>query len=1101
MTVSNRNTSAKLSRIARSMKPTKTAAAIRAGLLATTAMLSLAGSGMAFAQSCTTVANVATCSGDFTDTLDTTYFTDAANLTVILDSGSTINPADFDYGIEASWTGLLTLTVEADTEINTYGADGVHVYAQGTGGNVSIGGDVYTYSDGDNDDNAVYVWAWDDLNLDISGSASVYSYNYDVTAVYAYSWDDVTDVTVAEGGSVDAHSYNGDALGIYAYGYGSTVTNSGDVSATSDYGYALGVYVSDGNGDGANLYNHGDIDVNGYYGAYGAYVFSDGGDAYAFNDGSISAVSHYYYGNANALGLYVSGDNATVVNAGDIYAASGTGYYYGLFSSAVGVYANGAVDASITNSGSIGAYSGGFVGVAIGADVYAFSGTASITNTADGSIDGTTGGPYGYAYGVIVNGVDAELNNYGEITAYSHGFAGTATAAFVYGITSASVYNDGVIAGVADGYYGTARGLYVYSATDADIENFGEISAYAPYGYATAIYTYVAGNSTIYNAGTISAYSYYYDSESYAIYSAGGSYDTVINQGTIDGSIWLNDGDDSLYNGVDGTIVLSDGQFIDMGTYNVAPNVVQNYGVINFTGDVSIYNIGGYVLNDGSLDSMNSQGDDNLYIYSDFAGTGELNVDVEGGYSYDTLYINGSVAADSVTTVNVDLVQLPVDDFTEYTLVSVTGDSVAGNFVLGDVIFSDANFLDLDFTWTADIDPTNVDLDTWTLGIEVVGLSDPGTLAASVPMSNMNLVNNLVGTWRQRMGVIESFTNHGVSLWARVFHSNGDFSPDHLNVGFGQGGNFDYEQKNTGAEAGIDFALSEHFAFGALISRSESDVDLRDGVGSNDIEADGYGLYATWISPNHWYLDVSYRWNDIENRLDSAVGNGLRIDAEAEALNFEAGYTFTFASGLKFEPQIQYTHVDWTVDDSNDTLNGDISNFTLHDGESARVRVGVSVRQSFGDAETGWEWTPYGTLSAVRELDGDARFVINNNFSGWTSHDGTSAMLELGFNARHENLAIYGGLTWQDGGAIDSMFGGHLGIRYTFGGAAPAPVVVAPPPAKTCAELDDDGDGVNNCDDRCPGSPAGSAVGADGCPVPAPTPEPEPVMEPKPYRG
>jgi hypothetical protein len=30
-------------------------------------------------------------------------------------------------------------------------------------------------------------------------------------------------------------------------------------------------------------------------------------------------------------------------------------------------------------------------------------------------------------------------------------------------------------------------------------------------------------------------------------------------------------------------------------------------------------------------------------------------------------------------------------------------------------------------------------------------------------------------------------------------------------------------------------------------------------------------------------------------------------------------------------------------------------------------------------------------------------------------------------------------------------------------------------------------------------SPSGQAVGADGCPVPAPTPEP--VMEPKPYRN
>ncbi|MBU8975294.1 MULTISPECIES: OmpA family protein [unclassified Lysobacter] len=46
---------------------------------------------------------------------------------------------------------------------------------------------------------------------------------------------------------------------------------------------------------------------------------------------------------------------------------------------------------------------------------------------------------------------------------------------------------------------------------------------------------------------------------------------------------------------------------------------------------------------------------------------------------------------------------------------------------------------------------------------------------------------------------------------------------------------------------------------------------------------------------------------------------------------------------------------------------------------------------------------------------------------------------------------------------------------------------VAPPPAPaapSCADLDDDGDGVNNCDDKCPDSQAGQTIGPDGCPVP-----------------
>jgi OOP family OmpA-OmpF porin len=49
----------------------------------------------------------------------------------------------------------------------------------------------------------------------------------------------------------------------------------------------------------------------------------------------------------------------------------------------------------------------------------------------------------------------------------------------------------------------------------------------------------------------------------------------------------------------------------------------------------------------------------------------------------------------------------------------------------------------------------------------------------------------------------------------------------------------------------------------------------------------------------------------------------------------------------------------------------------------------------------------------------------------------------------------------------------------------PPPVApVGPAPTVTCADKDDDGDGVNNCDDKCPGSVAGQAVGPDGCPVP-----------------
>jgi OOP family OmpA-OmpF porin len=51
-------------------------------------------------------------------------------------------------------------------------------------------------------------------------------------------------------------------------------------------------------------------------------------------------------------------------------------------------------------------------------------------------------------------------------------------------------------------------------------------------------------------------------------------------------------------------------------------------------------------------------------------------------------------------------------------------------------------------------------------------------------------------------------------------------------------------------------------------------------------------------------------------------------------------------------------------------------------------------------------------------------------------------------------------------------------------GAAPAAPVAPAPVAPNCTDMDDDGDGVNNCDDKCPGSQAGQTIGPDGCPVP-----------------
>jgi OOP family OmpA-OmpF porin len=150
-------------------------------------------------------------------------------------------------------------------------------------------------------------------------------------------------------------------------------------------------------------------------------------------------------------------------------------------------------------------------------------------------------------------------------------------------------------------------------------------------------------------------------------------------------------------------------------------------------------------------------------------------------------------------------------------------------------------------------------------------------------------------------------------------------------------------------------------------------------------------------------------------------------------------------------------------------------------------------------------WAPYIALGigAQEHHDGSQRQPLALGFS--QSRTGTDVMFLAGVGATwdlgYPYLRAEAGVRVDsdDGGynSSNNLVDGYLGVEFLFPigpEATPAPPP-EPPPAKTCADLDDDGDGVNNCDDKCPGSTAGQPIGPDGCPVP------EPAPEPKPFRG
>ncbi len=126
-------------------------------------------------------------------------------------------------------------------------------------------------------------------------------------------------------------------------------------------------------------------------------------------------------------------------------------------------------------------------------------------------------------------------------------------------------------------------------------------------------------------------------------------------------------------------------------------------------------------------------------------------------------------------------------------------------------------------------------------------------------------------------------------------------------------------------------------------------------------------------------------------------------------------------------------------------------------------------------------WSPYLAIGYTR-FEQDIQFLNKN---GENKNDD---MMDLGLGIRRaltpaislraDARAFYN----FDNEEVD--YAANLGVFYAFGAKAPAPIIEEPPVETAAADpcsLDDDGDGVNNCEDKCSDTPAGSDVETTGC--------------------
>lgn len=217
---------------------------------------------------------------------------------------------------------------------------------------------------------------------------------------------------------------------------------------------------------------------------------------------------------------------------------------------------------------------------------------------------------------------------------------------------------------------------------------------------------------------------------------------------------------------------------------------------------------------------------------------------------------------------------------------------------------------------------------------------------------------------------------------------------------------------------------------------------------------------------DRWYISGTVGILGTDGERDAA----LTGDASNAAL-------FGFGVGKMVSPNVS---VDVEVDRSSPSLD------ILPDIDWELTSLAVTGRYHF--IKEGRNWWPYLAAGLGAQKN---KF----KFPGGSFDGGSNLLAKVGAGLQadvsdHVDIRLETGLRFDFN---DDFNAGHYQDLYATAsvlfalGNLPAPVTPdAPvaPPAEDCSTKDDDGDGVNNCNDRCPNSQAGQAIGPDGCPVP-----------------
>jgi len=987
------------------------------------------------------------------------------NLSITNQQGATIqgtSSGNYAEGIYAHAPGSGVVTISNSGTVSAYGLGGaVAVDAVSESGAISITNNATghvtitdlvstTYDVGMSANTSSGP-----ISITNNGSVSISTASaYAIGLTTASASNDTSDIQVSNGGSITINSTASGGYGIAADNEGTgnaTVTNAagGAINATASGYYVTGIsaiaamgtamVTNDGtisvtdtdtatatgieaNGASVQVSNTGSVSVSGsgYDGAFG--IQAGGNNVMVNNTGSISVSGSGYNG---AFGIQARGNNVMVNNMGSI-SVTGSGYYgtTGIDATSksgtvtvansqsitasgsyknIAIHAFGSQGTTVTNSGTLSAYSSGDQTYGISASAY--TGPLAVTNTGTISTNG-----FGFATGItafaILSG-DADITNNGNITASSTNSSAIGLQAFSEHTT---VNNTGSISAMGNSGSGTTYGIEAESQVEpAEVTNSGYVSAANNSGSSYGIYLLSSG--TVNNSGTASG-------GTYSIFVPTHSTVNLTGNSPIHGL---------LKGGVDDT---SD------SLLNFAITVRTNYAASKAALDAAIADYATrYAAANGDGNNVDSvpvllNGID--YQWEDF-GAVEDNLVQARLYALTSGYqgIGGAIDNFDPASVRGTAILAALDNLPDSAVAGALAQlSPQSLQVLRHIAFDGASFTAANvnnhlanlrdgltgfdtsgFTVNSPgIDPTITQMRSRLLAFNPAPF-DPGLLSDS----SSSLFGGIDMKDTQALVNTQPVDRWSAFISGNVVLANLDNTSSTI-------GDADY---TTGSVmAGVDYRLTDHVTVGALFNYAHTSANL-DGNGSKaTVDSYSPGIYASYVDKKGWYGNAMLMYGFNNNTDDrnitipgiQGVNHGASGGGQVTS-NMTGGYEFQ-RGHFKFGPvaSLQYVHL--TVGSFQEQGPTSLS-IDRQEADSLRTQLGFEVRYS---AESR---TPFGLMTFTPHFQASWQHEYMDNSDGISSQfnggagggsfivqgqqpERDSAFLDLGLDAQvAKNVTLF----------------------------------------------------------------------------------------------